>query len=142
MFSRVRASWSVLLIVVTVALSALPAAAQTASSTVTVAVPSVQKVEGTASLVFPAGAPRQQSQLVVKSNIAWVLVAHVSDPNAVVAWRIAGSATWQQLGAATPVLRGLKGVHQVEYEVQMDVRSAQQGPPVAVTFSVEPASAS
>src|SRR3989442_10509522 len=86
MFSRVRAPWSVLLIVITVALSALPAAAQTASSTVTIAVPSVQKVEGTASLVFPAGAPLQRSQLVVKSNIAWVLVSHVSDPNAAVAW--------------------------------------------------------
>ena len=141
MFSPVRASWSVLFIMVTVALSALPAAAQTASSTVTIAVPSIQKVEGTTSLVVPAGAPLQQAQLVVKSNIAWVLVAHVSDPNAVIAWRIAGSATWQRLGAATPVLRGLKGVHQVEYEVQPDGGSAKQGLPVAVTFSVEPVGA-
>src|SRR3989442_12926417 len=57
MFSRVRASWSVLFIVVTVALSALPAAAQTASSTGTIAVPSIQKVEGTTSLVVVAGGP-------------------------------------------------------------------------------------
>ncbi len=138
MFSRVRGSWSVLCIVVTVALSALPAAAQTASSTVTIAVPSIQTVEGTTSLVVSAGASLQQGQLVVKSNIAWVLVAHVSDPNAGVAWRIAGSATWQRLGAATPVVQGLKGVHQVEYEVQPDGRAAQHGLPVAVTFSVEP----
>ena len=141
MFSRVRVSWSVLFIVVTVALSALPAAAQAASTTVTIAVPSVQKMEGTTSLLVPARAPLQQGQLVIKSNIAWVLVAHLSDPNAVVAWRIAGRATWQRLGAATPILKGLKGVRQVEYEVQPDGRSAQHGRPVTVTFSVEPAGA-
>src|SRR2546428_14045356 len=55
MFSRVRVSWSVLSIVATVALSALPAAAQTASSTVTIAVPSIKKVEGTTTPVVSAG---------------------------------------------------------------------------------------
>src|SRR3989454_8523289 len=128
MFSPVRASWSVLFIMVTVALSALPAAAQTASSTVTIAVPSIQKVEGTTSLVVPAGAPLQQGQLVVKSNIAWVLGAHVSDPKAVLAWGIARRATWQRLGAATPVLRGLKGVQQVEDQGQPGGGAAKQGP--------------
>ncbi len=83
MFSRVRASWSVVFIVVTVALSALPVAAQPASTTVTISVPPVQQVEGPTSLV----------------------------------------------------------VHQVEYEVQLDGRTAQPGLPITITFSVEPAAA-
>src|SRR5206468_10898203 len=80
-------------------------------------------------------------RLVVKSNTAWVLVAHTSEPGAVVAWKITGGSIWQRLGAATPVLKGLKGVHQVEYEVQLDGRTAQPGLPITITFSVEPATA-
>ena len=141
MFSRVRASWSVVFIVVTVALSALPVAAQPASTTVTISVPPVQQVEGPTSLVVSDGALLQQGRLVVKSNTAWVLVAHTSEPGAVVAWKITSGTIWQRLGAATPVLTGLKGVHQVEYEVQLDGHTAQPGLPITVTFSVEPTAA-
>src|SRR2546425_1814130 len=102
MFSRVRASWSVLFIVVTVALSALPAAAQTASSTVTIAVPSIQKVEGTTSLVVVAGGPPPHGPLVGQSNNPPGLGAHASPPHAGVGWGVGGSATPQRAGAAAP----------------------------------------
>src|SRR3989442_4805945 len=87
MFSRVRVSWSVLFIVVTVALSALPAAAQTASSTVTIAVPSIQKVEGTTSLVVVAGVSPPQRQPVVNMNYHPVLVAGTSVSHPAMVWR-------------------------------------------------------
>ncbi|TMJ08795.1 MAG: hypothetical protein E6G99_03840 [Bacillati bacterium ANGP1] len=141
MFSRVRASWSVVFIVVTVALNALPVAARSANTTVTISVSPVQQVEGSTSLIVSAGGPLQQGRLVVKSNTAWVLVAHTSEPGAVVAWKITSGTIWQRLGAATPVLTGLKGVHQVEYEVQLDGHTAQPGLPITVTFSVEPTAA-
>ncbi len=141
MSSQARFSWCVLFVVVAVALNALPAAALAASSTVTIAVPSIQQVEGTTSLVVPANALLQPGQLLVKSNTPWVLVAHASGAVAGVTWRIAGGTTWQQVGAATPVLRGLKGVHQVKYEVQLDARAARDGQPATVTFTVEQADA-
>src|SRR5881396_1697887 len=126
MFSRVRASWSVVFIVVTVALNALPVAARSANTTVTISVSPVQQVEGSTSLIVSAGGPLQQGRLVVKSNTAW---------------EITSGTIWQRLGAATPVLTGLKGVHQVEYEVQLDGHTAQPGLPITVTFSVEPTAA-
>src|SRR5438876_5012525 len=93
MFSRVRASWSVVFIVVTVALNALPVAARSANTTVTISVSPVQQVEGSTSLIVSAGGPLQQGRLVVKSNTAWVLVAHTSEPGAVVAWKIDRKST-------------------------------------------------
>lgn len=141
MSGRVRFSWSILCMVAAVALSALPAAAQSSSSKVTIAVSPVQQVEGTTSLVVAANAPIQQARLVVKSNTPWVLVAHTSGTGAVVSVKIAGSSSRQRLGAATPVLTGLKGVHQLEFEVQLDGRVAQQALPLTVTFSVEQAAA-
>lgn len=137
MFGQVRGPWGAMCAVAVVALSALPAAAQSASTTVTISVPPVQKVEGTASLVVSASTPLLQGRLIIKSNTSWVMVAHSSSPDAVVAWKLAGSSIWQQLGAATPVLTGLKGVRQVEFEVRLDNRTARPGAPVTVTFSVE-----
>ena len=140
MFKQVQGSWSVLCIVAIVALRALPAAAQSASTTVPISVPAVQQAEGTTSLVVSSGAPLQQGALAVKSNISWMLVAHSSNPNLVVAWRVAGASTWQQIGAATPVLTGLKGVRQVEYEVQLE-SPTKFGLQTTVTLSVEQADA-
>jgi len=136
MFSRARFVWTVLVVGVAVALSAQPAAAQ--SSVVTITVPPIQRLEGATSLTVSATVPRQLDRLVVKSNTPWVLVAHVSGVADDVSWRIVGQMTWQQLGAATPVLQGLKGVHPVQYEVKMDPRKQPNGLPVLVTFSVEP----
>lgn len=139
MFKHVRVPWSMLCMVAMVAVSALPAAAQSASTMVTIGVLPVQQVEGATSLVIPAGASSQQGQLIVKSNTPWVLIAHASSAGAVVAWKTVGGSVWQRLTATTPVLNGLKGVHQVEYEVRVD--GAVQGQPVTVTFSIEPATA-
>jgi len=138
MFSKVGVVWTGLVLGVTVALSALPAGAQSSSSIVTITVPPVQRLEGAASLTVSPDVPRQHGQLVVKSNTSWILVAHVSGVADDVSWRIVGQMTWQQLGAATPVLQGLKGVHSVQYEVKMDPRKQPNGLPVLVTFSVEP----
>src|SRR5207247_8670761 len=88
MFSRVRASWSVVFIVVTVALNALPVAARSANTTVTISVSPVQQVEGSTSLIVSAGRPLQQGRLVAKSSTVWVLVADTSDPGAEGAWKI------------------------------------------------------
>jgi len=136
MFSKARFVWTVLVVGVAVALGAQPAAAQ--SSVVSITVPPIQRLEGATSLTVSATVPRQLDRLVVKSNTPWVLVAHVSGVADDVSWRIVGQMTWQQLGAATPVLQGLKGVHPVQYEVKMDPRKQPNGLPVLVTFSVEP----
>src|SRR2546425_1489113 len=110
MFRRVRVSWSVLFIVVTVALSALPAAAQTASLTVTIAVPSIQKVEGTTSLVVPAGAPLWRGPVVGKSNNAPGGGPPRPHPTAVVASGSAGGAGSPPAAAGAPPRPGAQRV--------------------------------
>ncbi len=137
MSGKLQVFWSMVL--TAVALTALPVAAQAQSSTVTVTVLPTQRVEGATSLVVPAGALLQRGRLVVKSNISWVLVAHSTGAPATVAWKASGETTWQDLGAATPVLRGVKGVHEVEYEVRLDPRAPRSAQPITVTFSVEAA---
>jgi hypothetical protein len=137
MFSKVGVVWTGLILGVTVALSALPAAAQGSSSLITVTIPSVQRLEGATSLAVSADIPSRQGQLVVKSNTSWILVAHVSGHGDRVAWRIVGQTTWQRLGSTTQILQGLKGVHPVNYEVKMDPRTQRDGLPTLVTFSVE-----
>jgi hypothetical protein len=138
MFSRVGVVWTGLVLAVTVALSALPAGAQSSSSIVAITVPPVQRLEGAASLTVSADVPSQHGQLVVKSNTSWILVAHVSRDVEGVAWRAVGQTSWQRLGIATPILQGLKGVHPVQYEVKTDPRTQPSGLPALVTFSVEP----
>jgi hypothetical protein len=137
MFSKVGVVWTGLVLGIVVALSALPAAAQSSSSLISVTVPPVQRLEGATSLTVSADIPSRQHQLVVKSNTSWTLVAHVSGHVDGVAWRIAGQTTWQRLGKATPILQGLKGVHPVNYEVKMDPGTQRDGLPARVTFSVE-----
>lgn len=139
MSGKLRVLSSVLL--VTAALSVLPAAAQAASSIVSISVPLTQIVEGTTSLVVSSGVPVQRGRLTIKSNVSWILKAQTTGATAEVAWRVAGDTTWQPLGAGTPVLRGEKGVHEVEYEVRRSPGAQQPGQPVTVTFSVEPATA-
>ncbi len=136
MSGRLRVLSGVLL--AAAALSALPAAAQAAGSTVSITVPASQIIEGTTSLVVSAGVPVQRGHLTIKSNISWVLVAQATG-TAQVAWRGAGDPTWQPLNASTPVLQGVKGVHEVEYEVRQVPGAQQSDQPVTVTFSVEPA---
>src|SRR3989454_9380286 len=102
MFSPVRASWSVLFIMVTVALSALPAAAQTASSTVTIAVPSIQKVEGTTSLVVVAGGPPPPGPPAGVRNNPPGVGAPPSPPPTAVAPRDGRSAGPRPARAAAP----------------------------------------
>jgi hypothetical protein len=137
MFSKVGVVWTGLVLGIIVAVSALPAAAQSSSSLITVTIPSVQRLEGATSLTVSADIPTRQDQLVVKSNTSWILVAHVSGHVDGVAWRIAGQTTWQRLGNATPILQGLKGVHPVNYEVKLDPQTQRDGFPALVTFSVE-----
>lgn len=141
MFSRVGVVWIGLVLGVTVALSAVPVAAQSSNSIITITVPPVQRLEGATSLTVSAVVPRQQNQLVVKSNTSWILVAHVSGDVDGVAWRIVGRTTWQRLGTSTPILQGLKGVHPVHYEVEMDPHTQREGLRVLVAFSVEPVEA-
>ncbi len=128
-------------LLVAAALSALPAAAQAASSTISITVPPTQLIEGTTSLVVSAGVPVQRGRLTIKSNIPWVLVARATGAMAMVDWRDAHNSTWRQLGANTPVLQGAKGVHEVEYEARISLQVVYFGQPVIVTFSVEPAPA-
>jgi hypothetical protein len=137
MFSKVGVVWTGLVLGIVVALSALPAAAQSLSSLISVTVPPVQRLEGATSLTVSADIPSRQHQLVVKSNTSWTLVAHVLGHVDGVAWRIAGQTTWQRLGNATPILQGLKGVHPVNYEVKRDPGTQRDGLPARVTFSVE-----
>ncbi len=136
MAGRLQVIWCVVL--VAVAVSALPAAALAESSTVSIAVRPTQRVEGATSLVVSADAPLQRGRLIVKSNTSWVLVARTSGTSATVAWRTSGETGWQQLGAATPVLSGGKGIREVEYEIRIDPHAQRSGQPVMVTFSVEP----
>ncbi|HVH31378.1 MAG TPA: hypothetical protein VNA31_06905 [bacterium] len=141
MFSKVGVVWTGLVVGVMVALTVLPAAAQSSSSLITVTILPVQRLEGATSLAVSADIPSRQDQLVVKSNTPWILVAHVSGHVDGVAWRIVGQSTWQRLGDATPILQGLKGVHPVNYEVKMDPGTQGAGVPALVTFSVEQAGA-
>jgi hypothetical protein len=142
MFSRVQSGWIALVLAGAVALSApLAAAAQGAKSTVTITVPVVQRLDGTTALMVSSNISQQRDQLVVKSNIPWVLVAHASGAVGTVTWRIVGQTTWQQVGAATPVLEGLKGIRPVHYEVQLDPGAQQNGSRILLTFSVEPVGA-
>ncbi len=137
MFSRAGFAWTGLILGLTVALSALPAAAQGSTSIITLTISPVQRIEGATSRTVSADVPSGQDQLVVKSNTSWILVAHVSGQVDGVAWRMVGQTTWQRLGTATPVLQGLKGVHPVLYEVKMDPRAQRDGLPALVTFSIE-----
>lgn len=137
MAGKLQMLWCVVL--AAVAVSALPAAAMAESSTVSIAVLPTQRVEGATSLVVSADAPLQRGRLVVKSNTSWVLVARTSAASAMVAWKVSGEPTWQQLGAATPVLSGGKGIREVEYEVRIDPSTQRPAQPVTVTFSVEQA---
>lgn len=126
-------------LLVAAALSALPAAAQAAGSTVSITVPATQVIEGTTSMVVSTGVPIQRGRLTVKSNVSWVLLAQATGTTAQVAWRGAGDSVWQPLDASTPVLQGAKGVHDVEYEIRQIPGAQQPGSPVTVTFSVAPA---
>ncbi len=137
MSGRLRVLSSVLL--VAAALSALPAAVQAASSTVSITVPPTQSIEGTTSLVVSSGVPVQRGRLTIKSNVSWILNAQATGATAGVAWRGAGDSTWGPLGASTLVRQGPKGVHDVDFEVRLDPRARQFGQPVIVTFSVDPA---
>jgi len=112
-------------------LAAAPAAAQTGSTLVTIAVPPVQALEGVTTFPVPPAAAPYRAEVVVKSNTPWTLVARVSGPARGVAWRT-GTGTWVPLGEVTPVLRGERGVHIVAYEVRV-----QGGGPVQLTLALE-----
>ena len=135
MFRKVQIAWIGLLLGAVV--GALPVAAQAASSIVTITVLAVQHVEGTTSVAVPTDSTHGRGQLIVKSNTPWVLVAHASEAVVGLSWRMAGTATWERLGTTTPVLQGVKGVHQVAYEIRMDPRAPRSNQPIVVTFSVE-----
>lgn len=123
------------LVMVVAALAGVPATVQAASSTVSIAVPLTQELDGTTAITLAPGATVQQGQLVVKSNVAWILVARTADAAGVI-WN--GASTRQQVGVETVVAQGTRGVHTVTFELQRRSQDAA-GSPIQVTFSVEPA---
>lgn len=133
--------WSSVLVVLVVVLAALPAAAQTASSLVTIGVPATQQLEGATSLtIVPTGSPSvQRNQLVVRSNTSWVLMARLTGRATEVAWRTAGTDGWQLLGATTVLLRGGKGVHAIDFEVRLGGQAQPGAAPAVLAFAVEAA---
>lgn len=124
----------VVLVVIAAALAGVPATVQAASSTISVAVPLTQLLEGTTVITLAPGTAAQQGQLLVKSNVSWQLVARTAD-GAVVIWN--GASGRQELEGQTVVLQGNRGVHTVTFEVQRRTQDAA-GSAVQVTFSIEP----
>ncbi len=118
--------------VLLVLLAAAPVAAQTGSTLVTISVPPTQVLEGATSAAVTPGSTPHRARLVVKSNTAWTLVAHVSASAAGVAWRLE-NGTWLQIDGTTAVLRGGRGVHVIDYQIR-----AQSGQRGTIEFTLEP----
>lgn len=135
----VRSIWNRAVVVLAVAVLAMaPAIAHAASSAVSISVPVTQILEGTTSQAMAAGS-ELRGQLVVKSNIPWILLARLSDGAVDVAWRPAGATAWQNLEATAPVLQGPKGVHTIEYQLRVGTVRHTAASVVQIAFSLVPA---
>ncbi len=111
----------------------MPAGVQAAATTVSVQVSPVQRLEGDTLAVVPADRAAEGT-VVVKSNIAWTLVAEVSGSAGGVLWRADGGP-WRRLGTRTPVLSGRPGMYPVRYEVRPATAGAG---PAHIRLSLSP----
>lgn len=137
MFSHLK-SVSLVALLATMLVS-VSATAQAASTVVSISIPPTQQLEGSTIKVVADGAMVQRGQLVVKSNVPWVLVAHVDGVAGEVVWRSADATAWKALGLVTLLLRGPKGVHLVAYELQARLEADRgTGRTALVKFSLEP----
>lgn len=131
-------------VVVLVAAAAALATAQFPTlgqaTTVGISVPPTQVLDGTTVHLLSSSGSPQPGQLTIKSNIPWTLQVEVSTaPGQEVAWRRTGTTSWEILPLRGPIMRGPKGIHTVEYLLQIAAGPRVSTPSQAtVTFAVEP----
>lgn len=131
-------------VVVLVALAAAFATAQFPTlgqaTTVGIAVPPTQVLDGTTVHVLTTPGSSQPGHLTIKSNIPWTLQVEVSAaPGQEAAWRQSNAESWEILPPSGTVLRGPKGIHVVEYALRVSAGSLVSASEATVRFAIQPA---
>lgn len=128
-----------MLVAVVAVLVAFQLPGQAQSTTVQITVPPTQVLEGVTSVTLASSSDPQSGRLTVKSNIPWTLRVDIdARGSAVVAWRPQGATSWQVLPQQGAVLSGSRGVHVVEYQLQITTASPAAAGSAVVRFSLIP----